>query len=168
MIEPKFLKLSASKEHILLKKTPLTPESISLVCEFLVDVNASSERKRSDFVVERRHHFLRNIYSIDEFKVMKIDTTEKYSKIFERMLSLFLVVGIAFEDDIESTELKQFTEDDLGGLYNHVEEVKEYKVSIPVKKNSFCKVDYTNKILTFTFSELIKFEKTGKNKGVPM
>ena len=41
---------------------------------------------------------------------MKIDATEKYA------------------------EFKQFMEEDLEGVYNHVKEVKEYVDSIPVKK----------------------------------
>ena len=40
-----------------------------------MDVNTSGEKKWSDFVVEREHLFLENIYSINELKVMKIDTT---------------------------------------------------------------------------------------------
>ena len=67
---------------------------------------------------------MRNIYSIDELKVMKIDTTEKYSDIFKRMLSLFPVVETALEDDVESEEFKQFMVKDLDNLYNHVVEVK--------------------------------------------
>ena len=55
----------------------------------------SVKKKWSDFVVEREYLFLRNICSIDERKVMKIDTTEKYSEIFERMLNLFPVVETA-------------------------------------------------------------------------
>ena len=99
---------------------------------------------------------------------MKIDTTEKYSDIFKRMLSLFPVFETALEDDVESEEFKQFMVKDLDNLYNHVEEVKEYVDSIPVKKKSFCKIDYPDKILTFIYSELIKLESTGEIKGVPM
>ena len=58
-------------------------------------------------------------------------------------------------------------EEDLDNLYNQIEEVKEYVDSIPVKKKYFCKIDYAHKILTFIYSELIKFESAGKIKGVP-
>ena len=58
-------------------------------------------------------------------------------------------------------------EEDLDNLYNQIEEVKEYVDRIPVKKKSFCKIVYAHKILTFVYSELIKFESAGKIKGVP-
>ena len=125
-------------------------------------------KNNSDFVVEHEHLFLRNIYNIAELKVMKTDTTEKYSEIFEKMLKLFPVVETALEDEVESAEFKQFMEEDLDNLYNYIEEVKEYGRSIPVKKKYFCKIDYADKVLFFIYSELIKFESTGKIKGVPM
>ena len=65
---------------------------------------------------------------------MKIDATEKYADILERFLNLFPVVESALEDEVESEEFKQFIEEDLEGVYNHVKEVKEYVDSIPVKK----------------------------------
>ena len=59
-------------------------------------------------------------------------------------------------------------EEDLNGMCTHTEEVKEYIDNISVKKNSANKVDYTEKILTFTYSELIKFGSVCTNKGTPM
>ena len=59
----------------------------------------------SNFVVEREHLFLRNISAIEELKVMGVDTTEKYSKNFKRLLNLFWLVETALEDEIESDEL---------------------------------------------------------------
>ena len=59
-------------------------------------------------------------------------------------------------------------EEDLNGMCTHIEEVKEYIANISVKKKPAKKVDYTEKILTFTYSELIKFESVCKNKGTPM
>ena len=84
------------------------------------------------------------------------------------MLTLFPVVETALEDGVESEEFKQLMEEDLDNLHNHIEEVKECVDSIAVKKKSFCKVDYADKILTSIYSELIKFEKMDKIKGVPM
>ena len=63
-------------------------------------------KKWSNFVVEREHLFLRNISAIEELKVMGVDTTEKYSKNFKRLLNLFWLVETALEDEIESDELK--------------------------------------------------------------
>ena len=62
-------------------------------------------KKWSNFVVEREHLFLRNISAIEELKVMGVDTTEKYSKNFKRLLNLFWLVETALEDEIESDEL---------------------------------------------------------------
>ena len=63
-------------------------------------------KKWSNFVAEREHLFLRNISAIEELKVMGVDTTEKYSKNFKRLLNLFWLVETALEDEIESDELK--------------------------------------------------------------
>ena len=62
-------------------------------------------KKWSNFVVEREHLFVRNISAIEELKVMGVDTTEKYSKNFKRLLNLFWLVETALEDEIESDEL---------------------------------------------------------------
>ena len=59
-----------------------------------------------DFVVGREHLFLRDICTIDDLKVMGVDTIEKYSEILERLLNLFPVVETALEDEIESDEFK--------------------------------------------------------------
>ena len=64
---------------------------------------------------------------------MGVDTTEKYSEIFKRVLNLFPVVETVLEDEIESNEFKRFKEEDLNDMYTHVEEIKEYVDNIPVK-----------------------------------
>ena len=74
-IKSKFLALSDIERKHFIEKNPLTPETVCCICGLLVDVNTSGEKKWSDFVVEREHLFLKNIYSINELKVMKIDTT---------------------------------------------------------------------------------------------
>lgn len=69
--------------------------------------------------------------------MMKIDKTEKYADIFERLLNLFPVVESALEDEVESEEFKEFM--DLKSVYNHAEDVKEYEDSIPVEKSLLVK-----------------------------
>ena len=64
---------------------------------------------------------------------MGVDTTEKYSEIFKRVLNLFPVVETVLENEIESNEFKRFKEEDLNDMYTHVEEIKEYVDNIPVK-----------------------------------
>ena len=46
------------------------------------------------FVVGREQLFLRNICTIDDLKVMGVDTIEKYSEILERLLNLFPVMNL--------------------------------------------------------------------------
>ena len=70
---------------------------------------------------------------------MGVDTTEKYSEIFKRLLNLFPVVETALEDEIKSNEFKRFMEEDLNDMYTHVKEIKEYVDNIPVKKFFFIK-----------------------------
>ena len=70
---------------------------------------------------------------------MGVDTTEKYSEIFKRLLNLFPVVETALEDGIKSNEFKRFMEEDLNDMYTHVKEIKEYVDNIPVKNFFFIK-----------------------------
>ena len=70
---------------------------------------------------------------------MGVDTTEKYSEIFKRLLNLFPVVETAPEDEIKSNEFKRFMEEDLNDMYTHVKEIKEYVDNIPVKNFFFIK-----------------------------
>ena len=70
---------------------------------------------------------------------MGVDTTEKYSQIFKRLLNLFPVVETALEDEIKSNEFKRFMEEDLNDMYTHVKEIKEYVDNIPVKNFFFIK-----------------------------
>ena len=70
---------------------------------------------------------------------MGLDTTEKYSEIFKRLLNLFPVVETALEDEIKSNEFKRFMEEDLNDMYTHVKEIKEYVDNIPVKNFFFIK-----------------------------
>ena len=70
---------------------------------------------------------------------MGVDTTEKYSEIFKRLLNLFPVVETALEDEIKSNEFKRFMEEDLNDMYTHVKEIKEYVDNIPVKNFFFIK-----------------------------
>ena len=128
------------REEISLKRIKILTETTCCICGFLVDVNASSEKNWLSFAVEHEHLFLRNVYTIDDLKMMDIDTVEKYSEKFERFLNLFPVVEAALEDEIEPDEFKQFIEEDLNNMYMHIEKVKEYVDSTPVNKNLFVRL----------------------------
>ena len=71
------LELSDVKRRDLIKKNKILTETTCCICGFLVDVNASSEKYWLSFAVEHEHLFLRNVYTIDNLKVMDIDTVEK-------------------------------------------------------------------------------------------
>ena len=138
-IKPKVLELGDVKRKDFIEKNKLLPETTCCICGFPLDINAPGEKQWLNFVAERKHLFLRNIYTIEDLKATGIDTTKKYSKIFERFLNLFPEVEAALEDEIESDEFKSFMEEDLNNMHTHVEEVKEYVDNIPVKKIFFIK-----------------------------
>ena len=56
------------------------------------------EQKRwYNFVVERRHLFLRNIFTLSELKEMKINNIEQYYQITDRLVELFPEVENALD-----------------------------------------------------------------------
>ena len=66
----------ALKKRDFIENNKLLPETTCCICGFLVDVNVSGEIKWLNSVVERQYLFLRNIYTIEDLKVMGIETVE--------------------------------------------------------------------------------------------
>ena len=95
------MSFSTQKRKHVVAENKLTKETTCCVCDFLVDSNTSGKKKWSNFVVEREHLFLRNMYWAGELTVIKIDTIEKYAETFEMHLNLFLIVEGALEDEIK-------------------------------------------------------------------
>ena len=135
----------------------------------MLDVHARAEHKRwHDFIVECEHLFLRNIYSDTDLEKMKIDDIEKYHEFFERVVELFPVVESALEDENTSPELEGFMLEELDNLYSTVDGLKETIDKVVLQKKRFVKTDFADKIISFTYSCLIKFVETDKVKGMPM
>ena len=64
LIKSKFLELNDIKKQAFIKENPLIPsETTCWICGFLLDIEACGDNKRwYDFIVEREHLFIRNIY----------------------------------------------------------------------------------------------------------
>ena len=64
-IKENFLELNDIKKQIFIKENPIVPsKTICCVGGFLLDIESSGENERwYDFIVEREHLFIRNIYS---------------------------------------------------------------------------------------------------------
>ena len=74
-MKPKFLELSVVKRQIFIKENKTIPSKTNMFYfGFLLDVEVEGEHKRwYNFVVEREHLFLRNIFTLNELKEMKKD-----------------------------------------------------------------------------------------------
>lgn len=99
---------------------------------------------------------------------MKTDNIKKYYEIFNRLLDLFLAIESALEDEDTNPELEDFMEVELDNDYESLHEMKEDINNIVAPKKRFYKTDYSNKIISFIYSSLIKFVTTNKVKGIPM
>ena len=99
---------------------------------------------------------------------MKIEDIEKYYDIFDRLVDLFPVVESALEDGDISVEFQDFMLEELDNVYSTVSEMKDYIDNIVVAKKRFNKPNFSDKIISFIYSSLIKFVETNKVKDIPM
>ena len=97
---------------------------------------------------------------------MKIEDIEKYYDIFDSLVDLFPVVESALEDGDISVEFQDFMLEELDNVYSTVSEMKDYIDNIVVAKKRFNKPNFSDKIISFIYSSLIKFVETN-NKGIP-
>ena len=65
-------------------------------------------------------------------------------------------------------KLKNSMEVELSNAYCSLQEMKEDINSIIVSKKNFCKSDFSDKMISFIYSSLIKFVETNKVKGILM
>ena len=75
---------------------------------------------------------------------------------------------MALDGGLETSEFTGFFENELENFYSTVEELKEAIDAIAVKKKTFAKADFADKLINFIYSHLIKFERTKKMNGIPM
>ena len=169
--KPKFLDVNGIKKQIYIKENPIVPSKTTCsIYGFLLGVQARGEYKRwYDFRVECEYLFLRNIYNDTELQKMKIEDIEKYYEILDRLAELFPVVERALEDGDTWAEFEDFMLEELDDIYSTVNEMKEDIDNIAVAKKTICKPpDFSDKIISFIYSALIKFVETDKVKGIPM
>ena len=113
------------KENLL-----LSSEIACCIYGFLLDPEVCGKHKRwSDFIVEREHLFIRNIYTKDELEKMeKMKDTSNYYYEFEKFIELVPVVEQALECPQwikEKEKLEEFMHYDLNDVYTRLGELKE-------------------------------------------
>ena len=104
----------------------------------LTRVEVEGEHKRwHNFVVEREHLFLRNIFTLNELKEMKIDNIEEYYQIIDRLVELFPEVENALDTGNMSKEFKNFLLEDLDDQYPTLREMRDDIHHIVLPKKPF-------------------------------
>ena len=71
---------------------------------------------------------------------MKIDDTEKYYEIFDRVVELFPVIEDALEDENTSDEFEDFMSEELDNLYPTIKELKERTDNVAVPEKDLLKL----------------------------
>ena len=95
---------------------------------------------------------------------MKIYNISDFHGIFDRLVTLYN----DFDSWFETSEFTDFFENKLENFYPTVEELKEAIDAIVVKKKTFAKVDFADKIISFIYSHLIKFQRPNKMIEISM
>ena len=99
---------------------------------------------------------------------MRIYNISDFYDIFDRLINLNNDFELALNGGLETSEFTDFFENELESFYSTVEELKEAIDAIVVKRKTFAKVDFADKIISLIYSHLIKFERTNKTNGIPM
>ena len=98
-IKTKFLELSDIKKQIFIKENPIVPsKTICCACGFLLDNEAFGESDIwCNFIVDREHLFIRNVYSKKELESMEdIRDICSYQDCFERFIKLIPLLEKSF------------------------------------------------------------------------
>ena len=167
-IKPKFLEPNYIKKQIFTKENPIvSSKTIRSICGFLIDVE---EEDWYDIVVNREHLCLRNIYTSFELKEINIETTEKYREIVDRLFEVYPMFERALDDGDMSDEFRNFLVEDLDDCYPTLSEIKDdiHHIDIPKKIFTSKKILFSDRLIAFIYSSLIKFSRTDKIKGVPL
>ena len=96
-----------------------------------------------------------------------IEDIDNYYSSFDRLIELFPALESDLNGIEETLEFTDFHETELDNVYCTVEVLKEDLDNIVIKRNSFVKADFADKIITSVYSSLIKFEETNKIKSIP-
>ena len=103
---------------------------------------------------------MRNIYDEEELKKIRIYNISDFYDIFDRLINLYNDFELALDCGLETSEFTDFFENELENFYSTVEGLKEAIDAIVVKKKTFAKVDFADKIISFVYSHLNLKEQT--------
>ena len=95
IIKPKFFEIDYAKKQDFQKKNPANSSTVCYLCEF--GLVADSEKGWFDFVVRCEYLFLKNIYSYDDLKQMKIENKKNYEEILRSLIEFYPLFGNALQ-----------------------------------------------------------------------
>lgn len=123
-----------------------------------------------NFIVDREHLFIGNVYSKNELESMEdIRHICSYQDCFERFIKLIPLLEKNFENPREIKEkdpLTDFLRFDLNNEFGHLGEVREAADEFKVVK-MFGKCDYMDKIICFIYSNTINLPTYRKKSREP-
>ena len=101
---------------------------------------------------------------------MEIETEEKYTEIVQRLLEFYPLFEKALDDGDVADEVRNFLLEDSDDCYSTLHEPKEeiHHVSLPNKRVAAKKNLFSEKLLAFLYSAMIRFCETDKVKGIPL
>ena len=99
---------------------------------------------------------------------MKIYNISDFHGIFDRLVTLYNDFELCLDSWFETSEFTDFFENELENFYPTVEELKEAIDAIVVIKKTFAKVGFADKIISFIYSHLIKFQRPNKMIEIAM
>ena len=101
---------------------------------------------------------------------MEIETEEKYSDTIYRLLEYYPLFEKALDDGDICDEVRNFLAEDLDDCYSTLKELKDDIMYASVTKKAFSsrKISFSEKLLPFLYSSMIKFSRTDKVKGIPL
>lgn len=102
-------------------------------------------------------------------KKMEIENFDNYSDIICRMINLFEDFESALEIHDPNENVLEFMREDLQ-MYETFQSIRENieKINIPKRPYSKKNLFFRDKMLLFLYSNLIRFHKTDKIKGIPL
>ena len=112
----------------------MNSSTVCYLCEF--PLVADSEKGWFDFVVRCEYLFLKNIYSYDDLKQMKIENEKNYEEIRCRLIEFYPLFENALQQGELRDEVRAFLLEDLDNCYPAFQDLREEinHISIPKKK----------------------------------
>ena len=101
---------------------------------------------------------------------MDIENKENYTEIVYRLPEFYPLFEKALDDGDVADKVRNFLLEDLNDCYTTLLELKEdvHHVLLPKKRFDAKKNLFSEKLLAFLYSALIRFCETDKVKGIPL